>query len=322
MISKKAFILMNITFVIALCSCTPVIDTPYPTFGIPWLEEIHVVDDYVIYNVDWSPDSEHIAMVGYRGTVGQDVLVYNINNRTVYSILGEAEEFLAVSVSWSPDGDNVVAGGSYWTDQSTGGLWLSPLNGDPPRYLTEGVGSSWSPDGYQLAILEPMFDTLQIKLLDMNSGLERVLISMPDEEHSLGIQIEWSPNGEILAFTAKSLGVDGTNLNETLFIITPDHPEQQRLFPTLQLEVRDIAWFPDGEWMALIIHSEGNDQLQLASLEEECFVPLWPESNTAWRDVDVSPDGTQLIASNGDAYIIDLEAMAAEGLIEFPLRCP
>jgi Tol biopolymer transport system component len=323
MTSKRAFMLLIITVVIVLGGCTPVVDTPYPTFGIPWLEEIRAVEDYAIYDVAWSPDGERIAMEGNRGTVGQDVLIYNIDNRTFYPILGEAEEFLAGSVSWSPDGTFLVVDGEYWTDQGRGGLWLVPLSGDTPTLLTSGIEASWSPKGDILAIQESTTnDILLIKLLNINTGSERILVEMRDERGSSGIHIEWSPDSELIAFTSDIRASDGSSLIAVPYLIDPDLPESLLLFPDLSLELWDLAWFPDGEWMALIDRSEGNYQLQLASIEEECFIPLWPEARTSWMDVDVSPDGTKLVVSNLDAYIIDLEAMAAEGLIEFPLRCP
>jgi Tol biopolymer transport system component len=323
MISKSAILLISITFVIVLGGCTPIVDTTYPTFGIPWLEEIRAVEDYAIYDVEWSPNGELIAMVGYRGTVGQDALVFDMNTQSSQVILGEENCFLSNSVTWSTNGEFLVVTGGYSTDQTTSGLWLVPLSGDTPTFLTNGIEASWSPKGDILAIQESLSDDiLLIKLLNINTGSENILVEMRDERGSSGIHIEWSPDSELIAFTSDIRASDGSSLIAVPYLIDPDLPEPLLLFPDLSLELWDLAWFPDGEWMALIDRSEGNYQLQLTSIEEECFIPLWPEARTSWMDVDVSPDGTKLVVSNGDAYIIDLEAMSAEGLIDFPLRCP
>jgi len=324
MSSKRTILLLISIAIVALGGCAPSDGISYPTFGIPWLNEIHAVMEYAIHDVAWSPDGEQIAMVGFRkGSIDQDVLLYDIRTQEYLVILGREHGFTAGFVSWSPDGDFLVVSGNASTEPGSG-LWLVPVNGDSPSYITHGLSSSLSPDGDWLAVLTPTIDSLEIKLWDMNTGSERILAVMTDEGDSMATNIEWSPDGEFIAFTAVTLDQDEPILGESLFFLDPEHPEPRRVFPDLQLEIWGFGWFPDGEWMAMTVLVEEyiHYQIQLASIEDECFIPLWPDSRTAWRDVDVSPDGTQLIASNGDAYIIDMEAMAAEGLIEFPLRCP
>lgn len=322
MIQKQMRNLMIATLLMAFLGSCIFIDQSDAVISSPWIKEISSVNDYPIHDVEWSPDGNYIAMVGYRVTPGSDVLVYDIKTNNRQIILGSEDDFSPASVFWSPDGDFLIIPGCYISDPRCDGMWLVPINGDPPSFVTQGIGASYSPDGNRLAILVPTINTLQIKLRDMNTGSESVLTEIHDDGNSLGLHIEWSPNGDLLAFTSETIGANGSPIREALYLLDPEHPEPHRVFSDIPLEIVDFAWFPDGEWMALSIQNETNRGLYLASLEEECLIPLLPRESYSWSYIDVSPDGTQLVISDGDAYIVDLEAAAAEGVIEFPLRCP
>jgi len=315
-------LLLAVTAAIALGACSLLGRRSDPMTSYSWVEELTAVDAYTIYDVDWSPDGDEIAMVGYHGTVGQDVLIYDISSQTVRSLLGEEDAFLANTVSWSSDGRLLAVDGGYWTDESAGGIWLVPVNGAPPTFLADGVDTAWSPNGDRIAIAKNVPSKSQLKVLEVGSGEEMLLLETPQDQTVVGIHPEWSPTSELIAFTVEELTSDGQYRISVAYLFDLSRPEPRRMFPGIEVYAEDLSWFPDGKWLVVMARTSTGGGVYLAPSEGECIRRLLPDEITG-SYVDVSPKGDRLVLIRGGAaFLVDLRAAAAEGVVQYPLSCP
>lgn len=286
-----------------------------------WVDELTAVKEFTIYDVAWSPGGNDIAMVGYHGSVGQDILIYNIERNDVRSLIGEKDAFLANTVTWSPDGEYLTVSGGYWTDQTKNGIWLVPVSGKPPTFLADGTDSAWSPDGNMIAIGDNLSLESQLKVLDVRNGEERILLNVPKDRTMGGIHPEWSPTSDVIAFTVEEHISNKQARINLAYLLDLNGLEPKRLF-TEQKWVDDVSWFPEGNWLVLMIRSSERGGVYFAPAEGSCFKRLLPGGITG-SYVDVSPDGDQLIVNRfGTPYIVNLREAAMEGNITFPLSCP
>jgi imidazolonepropionase-like amidohydrolase/Tol biopolymer transport system component len=95
----------------------------------------------------------------------------------------------------TPDGRAVVFG-------ALGFLWKQPLAGGPAERLTEDRalerGAAMSPDGRRLAYLRSADGRQEIRVLDLESGVDRTIYQGPGFW-----DLSWHPGGEILAFATR-----------------------------------------------------------------------------------------------------------------------
>jgi Tol biopolymer transport system component len=177
----------------------------------------------------WSPDGTRIAF--HRRARG--IYVVESDGTSARRVARDAPEHAYASISWSPDGRELVYG-------TTDGVFVVPADGsrepelvpmplDPigPGPYPPGFGqASWSPDGSYIA-----FDF---------SG--RVYVVRPDgtglRRLQAGANAVWSPDGTKLAFLyegfdAAVVGVDGTGF---------------RRFPACRCDLRGPGFWPSLSW--------------------------------------------------------------------------
>jgi Tol biopolymer transport system component len=196
------------------------------------------------------------------------------------------------------------------------------VNGAPPTFLADGVDTAWSPNGDRIAIAENVPSTSQLKILDVGSGEEKLLLEVPQDRTVAGIHPEWSPTSELIAFTIEELTSDGQYRISVAYLFDLSKPVPRRMFPVTEVYARDLSWFPDGKWLVVMARTSPGGDVYLAPSEGECIKLLLPEEiNGSY--VDVSPDGDRLvIVSGGVAFLVDLRAATAEGVVRYPLSCP
>jgi len=149
-----------------------------------------------VHSVAWSPDGGTLASASSDGTVR----LWNPNNGINFAVLRGHTESVH-SVAWSPDG-RTLASGSF---DGTVRLW-NPNTHTIRRVLQGTVKTA----GFEAVAFSPDGQTLlgtalrraggagvsDIYLWDLNTGVLKATIKEP------AIDIEFSPNGQILAFTA------------------------------------------------------------------------------------------------------------------------
>jgi imidazolonepropionase-like amidohydrolase/Tol biopolymer transport system component len=97
----------------------------------------------------------------------------------------------------SPDGQHLIFG-------AAGFIWVQRLGGGAAEIVYKSDGFAWngtmSPDNLHLALLEARHGTKSVKVLDMQSGITRTLVS----GESWPWQLNWSPDGRRLIFVDTS----------------------------------------------------------------------------------------------------------------------
>ena len=186
-------------------------------------------------------------------------------------------------VKLSPDGKQIAFGVAEPNDPEkpreprTSNIWIVPSDGgERPRPLIPGLKNTgsprWSPDGRILAFLsdegEPgSSDTdksTQIYLLREGEKRASRLTSVPGGVE----QFEWSPDGKMIAFTARDqvtkeeqekrvLGYDAIevdrNLRYSRLWVINLSDAKAALVTKRDFEIYEVAWSPAGNELALVI---------------------------------------------------------------------
>ncbi|MCA0454492.1 MAG: hypothetical protein LCI00_11000 [Chloroflexi bacterium] len=191
------------------------------------------------------------------------------------------------ALDWSPDGSILAIGG---TISGEAGIHLFRDHSVIALFKTNDnvVSIEWSPDGKKIGTLVAGTpDTIQI--WDVTSGDK--LLTLPQERATTTLHIEWSLNGEYLAFVRQlTLTAWGKNISE----LTVNNAQQ----------IQTFAWHPK------------KSQIFIAGADQ--FIRLWDISTNSIvheQKTDAfivslvtSPDGTKLAlgGSNGKVQVWDL----------------
>ncbi|MDQ6678322.1 MAG: S9 family peptidase [Acidobacteriota bacterium] len=282
-----------------------------------------------------SPDATQVAYTVLRndgpGRPSPDLYIRRISDgRTTMVGAGGAPE-------WSPDGQWIAYSGSL---NRQSGLILVHSDGSAPRFLTEVKGTNsplpttgktvaWSPDGKRIAFIsaapgpetaaatgDPVVITrylykpdaaegmtrfndnrrLHIFLLDLATGKTRQLTTGDYYEHS----IDWSPNGQDLAFVSNREPNQDQFFNYDLFTLHLADGGIHRLTATESAEYRP-RWSPDGKTLVYeatkrgltdlettmedthvwLIGADGRNRRELVKIDNRQGEPGWSPDGSA-----------------------------------------
>ena len=172
---------------------------------------------------------------------------------------------------------------------------VEPASGVRLELLTGGAeeeGISWSPSGDKLAIISG----LELLVVDPGTGGSQVLV----ENGCVGGRTSWNPDGTTILYHDCSgiamINADGTAPSEPLSLTGMFHPE----------------WSPDGEWIAVARHSDGDydiwkvrsdgsEATQLTDLPGDQVWPTWsPDGGwIAFEDQQAGTDVSKVTSAGG-----------------------
>jgi dipeptidyl aminopeptidase/acylaminoacyl peptidase len=102
----------------------------------------------------------------------------------------------------SPDGKQIIYTRGWrdkMNDRQRSSLWIMNADGSKNRFLTEGSGARWSPDGTRIAFTrdgEPRGTQIFVRWMDAEGATTQIT----RVEKSPG-SITWSPDGQLIGFT-------------------------------------------------------------------------------------------------------------------------
>jgi TolB protein len=178
----------------------------------------------------WAPDGQRLAL-----TLSQDgnpeIYVMDLNTKALKRLTNSPA--IDTEPVWAPDGKSIV-----FTSDRGGSPQLyriSAWGGQPQRLTFDGkynAGADYSPDGNKLAMVHGEDGAYRIAVLDLGSGLMRVLT-----DGTLDESPSFSPNGSMIIYATEA-GNRGV-----LSAVSTDGRFRQRL--SLQAgNVREPVWSP------------------------------------------------------------------------------
>ena len=260
-----------------------------------------------VYSLSVSPDGTHIAYVAQKD-----------DKYGVFVASGGQARRLGLDGShadpaWSPDGERFLLVTTIQGLRTE--LYAIDPGGGEPQQLTESAlqktGPAWSPDGERIAFT----------MLDAYNQGEVWVIPAPGEAGQTVNLTQhpahdccavWSPDGQRLAFLSSRSGevqrpsgslvytAYGATAPRPLTTVVPGAPQDIYVMARDGSDLRnltgdhgherDLAWSPDGRWLAYVSDRDGGQEIYLIAVEGGEAVRL---THDDWRDLSPvwSPDG-------------------------------
>jgi len=260
-------------------------------------------------NLEWSPDGQLIA---YDGNLGdKSGLIVSrpdgSNARFLAPLLGTNSPLPSTgkSITWSPDGKRIAF------VNSVPGPEHQDATGDPiviTRYL-------YKPDDSEGHTRFNDNRRLHIFVVDVASGQVRQLTSGTHYEHS----IDWSPNGEEIAFISNREPNEDQFFNYDIFALKVSDASIRRLTSTESAEYRP-RWSPDGK---TIVHQATKRGLtDLETTMEDTHIWLINADGSNRREISTMIDnrqGAPAWSADGKAVFFTVQDKGNVRLYRLPL---
>lgn len=256
-----------------------------------------------------------LAHRDHDGNEQYDLLEVDHDTGDIHPILDD--EFLNMSARQSPTDPNVVAVISN-RDRSLDLYTVNIDTGDITKHseTDETVhGYAWSPGGDQLVYQAGLIDNSTLRLVDLTTGNDTVLIDEPDSEQSLAYADQgrdaWSPEG--IVFTTNHT----TGYRE---IAVTDPSGAYDIRYTNERDKYDAKWTPDGQ--IVFVETQGGNRV-LRRVNDDAVTTI--ESTGLNMSVKWDGDGVSYIHQSpttaGNLHK-DGDTIVAEGQVDVPTVMP
>ena len=214
---------------------------------------------------------------------------------------------IAGEVRWNPAGTQIayVAALSDGKDQ----VWVINADGTGAHAVTpEGYQEpTWSPDGTRLAVVNVGTSDHNIAIADLATGTTHAITtnSFQAGGATFGSPV-WAPDGSRLAFVTAVFD-EGSGGAATVNVVNADGTGRIELPEPMDgalQDAREIAWSPDGTWLAfdgyIAAGSSSHGALQIVHPDGTGLRTINAGSSAVYGDGDIagfSPDGSRVLVT-------------------------
>ncbi|MEK6597476.1 MAG: S9 family peptidase, partial [Gemmatimonadota bacterium] len=181
----------------------------------------------------------------------------------------------------SPDGRQIIFT-RRWVDKTNdrweSSLWTMNADGSRMRFLVNGSGAHWSPDGTRIAFLapgEPSGTQIFVRWMDAEGATTQITrVERPPND------IEWSPDGRSIAFQAM------VPERERWDVSIPSAPqgakwvESPRIVERLDYRQDRVGFTDQGYQQLFVVPADGGTPRQLTEGPYNAGSPTWTTDGT------------------------------------------
>ena len=233
---------------------------------------------------------------------------------------------VAGDVSWNPSGTKIA-----YTAAIPGGdvqVWTINADGTDAHAVTpDGYRLPvWSPDGTKLVVATIATQTepySSVAVADLATGMTRTITDTSGTGTLFGPAL-WAPDGSKLAFLT-AVYMEGSGGTATINIVNPDGSDRILLPAIMDGALnaeRELAWSPDGEWLAFDGYQIAGDQskgvLQIVHPDGSGLRTIDAGTPTTYGDGDIggfSPDGTRVMLTSITESPAHTDAVSLTGAV-------
>lgn len=184
----------------------------------------------------------------------------------------------------SPDGKQILYT-KGWVDQMNdrrkSALWIMDADGSRQRFLVEGSGAKWSPDGTRIVYVadgEPGGSQLFVRWMDAEGATSQItrVVESPSG-------VEWSPDGKSLSFQMRVPKPEPWPLEMPAAPRGAKWTEPPRVVQSVKYRADRQGFTPDGNTQLFVVSAEGGAPRQITTGD-------WDHAGGRWM-----PDGTSLV---------------------------
>ncbi len=234
---------------------------------------------------------------------------------------------VAGDVSWNPAGTKIAYTAALPGDVVQ--VWTINADGTDAHAVTPAGYHLpiWSPDGTEFAVATVGTETdplSSVAIADLATGTTRMIAHNTSDIGTLFGPPVWAPDGSKLAFLT-AVFMEGSGGTATINVVNPDGSDRIRLPAIMDGALnaeRELAWSPDGEWLAFDGYQIAGDQskgvLQIVHPDGSGLRTIDAGTATSYGDGDIggfSPDGTRVMVTSTSESPTHTDAVSLTGAV-------